>query len=238
MCFEWSINFLGLTEEVGIPLHPNRRLRIFLKGDHHFLFAEVSKMLVKIGKKIVLGLAAVLALSFLGTQPAAAQQKVKDSVSRHTGGGFWENNRASRGIQHARDYSRSIQQYSTQAPKLNPVVTKSESVMLGHQIQGIQREMVIIREENLSNPQVVEPVKVIDTKLAQAATTQTMLHEECCKDSPNGKVCAEMAGKVTSTLDQVAKDHAKLLATMGHEDAAVNHDHAIAEALAPATAAK
>ena len=163
-------------------MHPNRRLGIFLKGDHDFLFAEVRKMLVKIGKKVVLGLAMVLALNSLGTQPAAAQSKIRDSVSRHSGGGFWENSRASRGIQHARDYSRSIQQYSTQVPKLNPVVTKSESEMLGHQIQGIQREMVVIREENLSNPQVVQQVTGIETKLAQAVSTQKMLHEECCKE--------------------------------------------------------
>ncbi len=102
--------------------------------------------------------------------------------------------------------------------------------------------MVVIREQNASNPQVVEQVKGIETKLVQAASTQKMLHGACCKDSPNGKVCGEMCGKITSTLDQIEKDHAVLLKTMGHEHAAmvhqnasVDHDHAKSDTVAPAT---
>ena len=178
-------------------------------------------MLTKHTGKLALGLV-VIAISTSLT--ASAQSRLNDKVARNNGASFFANGRASRDIQHSRDYSRSIQQYTTQVPTINPVVTQAESQMLGHQIQGIQRDMVIIREENKSNPQVVEQVKGIETKLAQAASTQKMLHEECCKDSPDGKVCGEMAGKVTSTLDQISKDHAKLLKTMGHEDAA--HDHA------------
>ncbi len=173
---------------------------------------------------LVLGLAVMFALTSLAPQTASAQSKIRSTADRREGGGFWENSRASRNIQHARDYSQSIQQYTTQVPTINPVVTQAESQMLGQQIQGIQREMVVIREQNVSDPQVVEQVKGIETKLSQAVTTQKMLHEECCKNSPDGKVCGDMAAKITSTLDQVSKDHAKLLKTMGHEDAA--HDHA------------
>lgn len=181
---------------------------------------------------LVLGLAIMFALTSLAPQTASAQgKKIRSTADRrqHPEGGFWENSRASRNIQHARDYSRSIQRYATQVPTINPVVTEAESQMLGHQIQGIQREMVVIREANASKPQVVEQVKGIETKLAQAANTQTMLHAECCKDSPDGKVCGDMSGKITATLDQIAKDHAKLLKTMGQEGAAhdakvMNHD--------------
>ncbi len=181
-------------------------------------------MLMKHTGTLALGLVVIAISTSLTARPASAQSRLNDKVSRNNGASFFANGRASRDIQHSRDYSRSIQQYTTQVPTINPAVTQAESQMLGHQIQGIQRDMVIIREENKSNPQVVEQVKGIETKLAQAASTQKMLHEECCKDSPDGKVCGEMAGKVTSTLDQISKDHAKLLKTMGHEDAA--HDHA------------
>ncbi len=181
-------------------------------------------MLMKSICNAALGLAVLASVALTVPQFAFAQSRVNDKVSRNNGASFFANGRASRNIQHSRNYSQSIQQYATHAPTLNPVVTKSESEMLGRQIQGIQREMIVIREENLSNPKVVEQVKGIETKLVQAVSTQQMLHEECCKDSPNGKVCADMAGKLTSTLDQVAKDHAKLMKEMGHEDAA--HDHA------------
>lgn len=174
----------------------------------------------------------LFALISVGAQYSSAQG-IRSKVERNNGGSFWENSRASRGIQHARDYSRSIQRYTTEVPTINPAITKSESEMLGQQIQGIQREMVVIREANASNPQVVEQVKGIETKLVQTATTQKMLHAECCKDTPNGKACGDMAGKVTSTLDQIAKDHAALMKAMGHEhgamvhqDAAGDHNHA------------
>ena len=191
-------------------------------------------MVTKHVGKLAFGLAIMAAFISLSGQTAPAQSRVNtDKVSRNNGAGFWENSRASRNIQHARDYSRSIQQYATQVPTINPVVTKAESQMLGQQIQGIQREMAVIREQNVSNPQVTEQVKVIENKLAQAVNTQKMLHEECCKDSPDGKVCGDMAAKITSTLDQVSKDHDKLLKTMGHQDAAYSLEHNATEGHPP-----
>ncbi len=172
--------------------------------------------------KVVLGLAVMFAATALVPQPVFAQSRINSKVDRNNGAGFWANQRASRNIQHARNYSQSIQRYATQAPVIQPQVTQAESQLLGNQIQSIQREMVVIRDQNASNPQVVEQVKAIETKLSKAADTQEMLHAECCKDSPDGKVCGDMSTKITATLDQIAKDHAKLMKTMGHEDAA--HD--------------
>lgn len=175
--------------------------------------------------KIVIAVALMATVTSIAGQTAFAQSRINDKVSRNNGAGFWANNRTSRNIQHARDYSHSIQRYTTQVPTITPAITQSESEMLGHQIHGIQRDMVIIREENASTPQVVEQVKGIETKLAQAATTQKLLHEECCKDAPGGKICGEMAAKISGTLGQVSKEHAKLLKTLGQEDAAHSTAH-------------
>ena len=180
-------------------------------------------MLVRFGKQFVLGLAIAITVSSLGASIASAQSKIRRLEERREGKSFWENSRASRSIQHGRDYSHAIQRYTTQAPMIDPAVTKAESEMLGHHVQGVQREMGAVRESSSSNPQVVEQVKSIETKLTQVASTHQKLHEECCKDSPDGKLCAEMAAKISSSLDQIAKDHAKLLATMGQQDAAVSH---------------
>lgn len=169
---------------------------------------------------------AIVAMCSFGANVATAQSSINDSVSRHNGAPFWANQRTSRNIQHARDYSRSIGSYASQAPKINPVITQSESQMLGLQIQGIQRDMGIVRESHVDNPQVVAQVKVIDEKLVKATETQKMLHAECCKDSPDGKVCGAMATKLTSTLDEVAKDHAKLMKMTGddkHQDHEAPH---------------
>jgi hypothetical protein len=95
--------------------------------------------------------------------------------------------------------------------------------MLGQQLQAIQRDMAIVRQEYASNPKVVEQVKKIETQLGQATTVQKSLHEECCKTSPDGKMCAEMCSKIHTSLDQMKVEHDKLLKELGHEDAA--HEH-------------
>ncbi|MDZ4851592.1 MAG: hypothetical protein SGI77_20070 [Pirellulaceae bacterium] len=177
---------------------------------------------------------AVVAVCSLGTNVATAQSKINDKVSRNNGAPFWANQRTSRNIQHAQDYSRSIGSYTTQAPAINPVVTQSESQMLGMQRQCIQRDMGIVREAHAANPQVVAQVKVIDDKVAKASETQKMLHAECCKDSPDGKVCCDAATKLTATLDEVAKDHAKLMKMTG-DDKHQDHEAPHAE---PAKASK
>ncbi len=94
--------------------------------------------------------------------------------------------------------------------------------MLGQQLQAIQRDMMIVRQENASNPKVVEQVKKIETQVSQATSVQKSLHEECCKSSPDGKMCAEMCGKIHASLDEIKKEHDKLLKELGHQEA--SHD--------------
>jgi hypothetical protein len=99
-------------------------------------------------------------------------------------------------------------------------VTQAESQMLGQQLQAIQRDLVIVRDEHATNPKVVAKVKKIETQLGQANAVQKSLHEECCKSSPDGKMCAEMCSKIQVSLDEMKKEHDKLLKELGHEDAA------------------
>lgn len=167
---------------------------------------------------IAMALVTMLALGTLATQPASAQQRINSKSDRNNGKGFWANQRTSRNLQHARDYSRSIGRYTTQAPTINPAITHAESQMLGMQIQGIQRDIGIVRESYTDNPQVVQQIQVIDDKLAAASETQKLLHAECCKDAPDGKVCGDMATNLTTALDGIAKDHAKLMKMTGDDE--------------------
>ena len=98
--------------------------------------------------------------------------------------------------------------------------------MLGQQLQAIQRDLVIVREEHKGNPKVVEHVKKIETQLGQATTVQKSLHDECCKTSPDGKMCAQMCSKAHASLDEMKEEHDKLLKELGHEEAAFGHDSA------------
>lgn len=179
--------------------------------------------------KFVMAVAVVAGLTLSYPQASHAQSRINDKVSRNNGASFFANQRTSRNIQHARDYSRGIQRYTTQVQVIQPTVTQAESQMLGQQLQAIQRDMFIVREEHASNPKVLEQVKKIETQLGQATTVQKSLHEECCKTSPDGKSCAEMCSKIHASLDEMKKEHDKLLKVLGHEEAAhdhhENHDH-------------
>ncbi len=171
-----------------------------------------------------IALVAGLVLAF--PQVTQPQSRINDKVSRANGAGFWANQRTSRNIQHARDYSSGIRRYATQSPVIQTEVTQAESQMLGQQLQAIQRDLVIVRDENKANPKVVEHVKKIETQLGQATTSQKSLHEECCKTSPDGNMCAEMCSKIQTSLEEVQKEHAKLLKELGHEEAAHGHESA------------
>ncbi|MBN8602243.1 MAG: hypothetical protein J0M26_14510 [Planctomycetes bacterium] len=171
--------------------------------------------------KFLMSVAVIAGLAIAYPQTGNAQ--INDKVARNNGAPFFANQRTSRNIQHARDYSRGLQQYTTHARVIQPTVTQAESQMLGQQLQAIQRDMVIVREEYASNPKVVEQVKKIETQLGQATTVQKSLHTECCKASPDGKACAEICGKIHASLDEIKKEHDKLLKELGHEEAA--HDH-------------
>ncbi len=173
----------------------------------------------------------LLGLFALGSTMSFAQTGINDKVSRNNGASFFANGRISRNIQHARSYSQGIQRYTTQAQVIQPQVTKAESEMLGLQLQGIKRDLTIVREENASKPKVVEQVKKLETELEQASSVQKNLHAECCKDSPDGKACAEMCDKLHASLDNFKKEHDKLLKELGHEEAAHDtHNHADSKA--------
>lgn len=186
--------------------------------------------------KSLLSFSLLAAIAFSGNQ-AAAQSGVNDKVSRNNGASFFANQRTSRNLQHARDYSRGIQRYTTQSSIVQSDVTKAESEMLGQQLQSIKRDLGIVRGEHATNPKVVEQVKKIETQLSQANAIQKSLHDECCKSSPDAKMCAEMCNKIQFSLDAMKKEHDKLLKELGHEDAIHqpegSHEHHEHDASAP-----
>lgn len=186
-------------------------------------------MALGMSKTVWLGLL-IAASSIAMNSPAAFSEQRPRSVAERRqspGKGYWENHRVSRNIQHARDFASSIHRYATQAPSFNRQVAKAESEILGQQIESTSRELTAIREAHGEDRRVIEQAKSVEAKLAEAASAQEMLHEECCKDAPDGVVCSDMASRITSSLDKVASEHAKLLQIMGHQDVEYGHQHTL-----------
>ncbi|XZE22629.1 hypothetical protein SH449x_002567 [Pirellulaceae bacterium SH449] len=184
------------------------------------MFLKGTMMSIESFGKVAASIALVAGLALAFPQVTQAQSRINDKVSRNNGAGFWANQRTSRNIQHARDYSTGIQRYATHSPMIQTQVTQGESQMLGQQLQAIQRDLVIVREEHGANPKVLQHVKKMETQLGQATTIQKSLHEECCKQSPDGKVCAEMCSKMHASLEELKKEHDQVLKELGHEEAA------------------
>ncbi|MBR9804472.1 hypothetical protein GYB59_23490 [bacterium] len=179
-------------------------------------------------RKLVLGVAALFITgSLLAGHPSvqAAQKRSTAERRQSPGKGFWANQRAARNISHARDYSRSFGDYSRRAHTIDTQTAKSESGTLSNLVKSTQDEMKTIRKEHADHPQVLKKLDQLDKKLATAAEHAKMLHAECCKESVDGAVCETMTSKISSTLDEIAKEHNELLKMTGHEHHAVGHEH-------------
>lgn len=167
----------------------------------------------------------------MGLSGIASAQNVRSSVDRHfrAEGGFFETQRSSRGINHARDYARDIYQYSSPRPVyqysqgvpinqystapavvLAPVM-KSESQWLGQTIAGAQQHVAALQEKCKNSPSKLESVKTISQHLTKAAELQKDLHVECCKETVDRMVCAMCASKIVKELDKAAGEHESLV---------------------------
>ncbi len=140
-------------------------------------------------------------------------QNVRSSVDRHTHpeGGFFETQRSSRGISHARDYARDIYQYSTGVQVVTPQVMKSESQWLGQNIVGAQQHVAVLQEQFKGSPNKLESVKTISQHLTKAAELQKELHTECCKQTVDGMVCSKCCSNIVKELDKAAVEHEALV---------------------------
>jgi hypothetical protein len=155
----------------------------------------------------------IVLATLMGLSGFASAQNVRSSIDRkfHAEGGFFETQRSSRGINHARDYARDIYQYSTGVPVVSPQIIKSESQWLGQNIVGAQQQVVVLKEQFKDSPTKSASVKTIDQHLAKAAELQKDLHKECCKDTVDGMVCAMCSSNIVKELDKAAVEHEALV---------------------------
>lgn len=160
------------------------------------------------------GLATIAGLALV--QNADAQQRPRSPIERrlHPGRGFWENQRASRSIRHARDYSRDLYRYSRDARVVRPEVAKSESEELGRNIDKAKKGLTAVGKQYVGDKDVQAALETINKHIAKAAEVHKQLHEECCKDAPDGGVTMHCCSQITKELDKAAAEHAALLRTL------------------------
>jgi hypothetical protein len=167
-------------------------------------------------KLLNLGVVVLTAVVLLGSSDVLAQRKSPGGVTggARTRPGTWSNERASRSVWHARDYSRDIYRYSRDAGRIDPSIAKSESEELGHNIVRAQKEVAAAREELGTDPKTVAALKSVDEHLAAAAKHHALLHEECSKDSVDGSVCMNCCNNILLELDRAQAEHDALMRSM------------------------
>ena len=160
---------------------------------------------------VCLTLAAIAAMSLAdGTN---AQQRPRSTMDRKTnqGKGFWENQRTTRSIQHAQSFSRDLYRYSRDAGNVAPEVAKAESEQLGKSIATAKKELAAVAKTFEGDKEVLTAVDSINKHLAKASEVHQQLHEECCKDAPDGSVTMECCSDITTELDHAAVEHGALI---------------------------
>jgi len=145
--------------------------------------------------------------------PRTGTQRSRSTTQRRQrpGKGFWANQRASRSLRHARDYSRDIYRYSRQAEIISPQVARAEVQNLGRNINLAKKEIAVVRNGFEGNKEVISALAAIDKHIAKAAETHKKLHEECAKDAPDGHMCASCCSDITKELDKALAEHAALI---------------------------
>ena len=132
-------------------------------------------------------------MAILALSGVSSAQNVRSSVDRHTHpeGGFFETQRSSRGINHARDYARDIYRYSsprpvyqysqgipvpqysqgvsvyqfpTQPAVISAPIIKTESQRLEQAIVVAKQDVAVLQEQFKSSPAKLECVKPDNTK--------------------------------------------------------------------------
>tara|TARA_R110002124_G_scaffold223994_1_gene389449 strand:- start:32 stop:589 length:558 start_codon:yes stop_codon:yes gene_type:complete len=121
------------------------------------------------------------------------------------------NQRASRSMSHARDYSRDLYYYARDAHIIDPKIAKSESTELGRNIEATKKELATIRKEYAGDKEVLASLKLIEDHLKNATTQHKTLHTECQMDTFDGNAGMKCCSDITKELEKAMAEHAALM---------------------------
>lgn len=153
---------------------------------------------------------AVVALVLLSDSLSAfALQRSREYMGKpHYGSSTF---RASRNMNHARDYSRDLYYYTRDAQTIDPELVKSESKELGRNIDGTKKELDIIRKEYATDKEVLASLKVIEDHLMNAAAQHKTLHAQCQMDNFDGTTGMKCCSEITTELEKAIAEQAALM---------------------------
>lgn len=129
-----------------------------------------------------------------------------------------------REIRHSRDYVRSVQQY-TADPQAVTVYGPEDSQEALRSIQKAQKNLELLKKDAAKEKDILTRLTSIEKHLAAAEVEQKKMHEECCKESPDGKKTMECCNACMKHLDAAEKEHAELMKKINPKGVKDDHDH-------------
>ncbi|MFO0915889.1 MAG: hypothetical protein U0795_23220 [Pirellulales bacterium] len=163
------------------------------------------RSIFKVGGFGAIVVAAILVLT------ASAYPQGSPKTSGQYGKGFWENQRVSRNLRHAREYSQGLYRYQRSVPQVQPEVIRSESVQLGQNIDNARKQVAVLKQGHGDNKDVADSITAIEQHLAAAAEQHKVLHEECQKDKMDVSKGMDCCNMITKELDKAIAEHAALM---------------------------
>jgi hypothetical protein len=162
----------------------------------------------------MLGSFVALTMVVVAAQPLVAiAQRAANPVERRLrpGTGYWDNQRAARSMQHARDYSHGLYDYMLRSEQVVPPIAKSEAEGVTRNLQASQRELATVRKTAPDNQSVRISLDRIEQHLTKAAELQQTLREECNRQEIDRTATADCCGELARELDQAIAEHASLM---------------------------
>lgn len=157
----------------------------------------------------------LLAVMVLAVPSDSLAERRKPQAGVTGGARLWPstsgNERASRRVRHARDYSWDLYRYARSAKTIQPAVAKSESEELGRNIAQARQELATAKSELGGDPTTTTTLKKIDQHLGIAEKQHQLLHKECCKESVDATACMQHCSQILLELDRAQAEHDALM---------------------------
>lgn len=133
---------------------------------------------------------------------------------------------AGRRIRHAREYVGGVQHYTKRTPQIVPMIAPEHVEEVGRNIDAAKKDLAEIKKGNADDKSIVARVESIEKQLDAASAQQKMMHEECCKESPDGEKTMECCAACMKHLDAAAKEHGELMKVLDPKgETKEEHDH-------------
>jgi|GEM_PF-1400408 len=129
----------------------------------------------------------------------------------HPGQGYWGNQRAARSMQHARDYTIGLHDYTIRAERIAPTIAQSEAEGVTRNLQATHQNLAVVREAAPDGQAVRASIGKIEQHLKKAAELHQALHEECHRQEIDREATAECCNDLIKELDLAIAEHGALM---------------------------